>query len=222
MLSVHPDFEVVAETDGVAEAVQMTREFAPDVVFLDVRLRGETGFDYVAQAEEPLPHLVFVTAFDRYAVRGFECNALDYLLKPVAEARLAETLQRVLRQEPLRQKALADDAVFVKVGATARFLPWIEVSHILSEGNYTRVFFERYPSTLVLRPLHEWMALAPEGLFIQTHRTTIVRRSAIEELRGGTTSRYEVVLSDGQILPVGRTYWVTLRELLTAFDPGSE
>lgn len=215
MLSLHSTFEVIGETDSVADAVRLTQSLNPDVVFLDVKLRGETGFDYVAQASEPLPHLVFVTAHDRYAVRGFECNALDYLLKPVAEARLAETLQRILHREPLRQRALADDAVFVKIGATARFLPWVEVSHILSEGNYTRVFFDRYPSTLVLRPLHEWMALAPEGLFIQTHRTAIVRRSAIEEVRGGLSGRHEIVLADGQVLPVGRTYWTTLRETIT-------
>lgn len=222
LLSAYTGFAVVGEAEGVETALKLTAELKPDVVFLDVKLRGETGFDYVAQVEEPTPHIVFVTAYDRYAIRGFECNAIDYLLKPVSEERLSETLRRVLRQDPLRQRASKDDTVFVKIGTTARFVPWREVSCILSEGNYTRVFLQDDPSILVLRPLHEWMALAPEGLFIRVHRTSLVRRTAIQEIRNEVSGKRIIVMTDGQILPVGRAYWNNLKATLTSDSSGSK
>jgi len=100
----------------------------------------------------PCPLVVFVTAFDRYAVRDFECNALDYLLKPVHPERLAVTLQRVRNRTPFCRQATASDAVFVKTASVARFVPWSEVRHIVSEGNYTGVFLAGAPSFLMLRP----------------------------------------------------------------------
>jgi two-component system LytT family response regulator len=216
LLSAEAGVEVIGEAGDVETALALTKRHHPEVVFLDVKLRGETGFDYVGRAEEPLPHLVFVTAYDRYAVRGFECNALDYLLKPVQPERLAETLRRVRSRETLHRPAGADDLVFIKTGSGARFIPWGEVQYIISEGNYTRLFLENSSSFLVLRPLKEWLDLVPTGEFIQVHRKALVRLSAIREFQSLSVNRRQIMLTDGQLIPVGRAFWPGIKVLLAS------
>ena len=195
----------------VHAALNLTARLKPKVIFLDIKLAGETGFDYIAHLKEPLPHIIFVTAYDRYAVRGFECNALDYLLKPVRPERLAETLRRLGRVTSPSQRAQADDVVFLKTSSIARFAPWHDVHRIVSEGNYTRVFLNDGSTLLISRPLKKWLELIPEGLLIQVHRTTIIRRDVLRELRFFGSKR-ELVLSDGSVVPVSRACWSSLRE----------
>ena len=209
LLSLHPEMEVVGQAADVDAAVQATNQLAPEVVFLDIQLAGETGFDYVARLVDPLPHLIFVTAHDRYAVRGFECNALDYLLKPVRPERLEETLRRLGRVDAPTSRAAIDDVVFLKAASFARFVPWREIHHILSEGNYTRVFLNDGPALLIARPLKKWLELIPSEFFLQVHRTAIVRRDAMRDLHFAKGKR-EVILSDGSPVPVSRTHWSLL------------
>jgi len=215
LLSAHPGVEIAGEAENVDTALELAALHRPDAVFLDVQLRGENGFDFVGRAEPPLPAVVFVTAHDRYAVRGFECNALDYLLKPVRPERLAETLERVRRNAPpVRRRAEAGDAVFLKVNDTACFVPWRAILRIASEGNYSRVYREGGPCSPVLRPLKEWLALAPEGLFLQVHRSTLVRRDAIREIAFEGDGKHRLTLSDGSVVPVGRAYWPGVKALI--------
>jgi two-component system LytT family response regulator len=206
LLARHPDVEVVGEAADVQSALELTKSEQPEVVFLDIKLRGESGFDYVALAPDPPPHIIFVTAYDQYAVRGFECNALDYLLKPVEDNRLAESLSRVHSRRPTPPEPKEDDLVFLKGPSTGRFAPWRTISHIESDGNYSRIILDGGLELQVLRTLKEWLTMTPEGLFLQIHRTAIVRRTAIAEVRSIAEGRREVVLASGAVLPVGRAY----------------
>jgi two-component system LytT family response regulator len=95
ILSVYPEIEVVGEAGDIDSSLRLADKLRPDVIFLDIRLRSEEGFDFIHRSTIPLPHVVFVTAHDEYAVRAFECHALDYLLKPVHPDRLAATLERM-------------------------------------------------------------------------------------------------------------------------------
>lgn len=202
LLSEHAQVEVVGEAADVDAALGLARTLQPDLVFLDVQLAGESGFDFVARLPEPLPRIVFVTAYDRFAVRAFECNALDYLLKPVHPQRLAGTLRRV---EPRLVRAdNEDDVVYLKSASEAKFTPWSQVRLIESDGNYTNLRLADGTCTTVLRTLKQWADLAPESHFLQVHRTTLVRRADIRELRSSTR---EIVLVDGTIVPIGRTHW---------------
>ena len=210
LLSLHPEMEVVGQAADVDAALEATDRLSPEVVFLDIKLAGETGFDYVARLKEPLPHIIFVTAHDRYAVRGFECNALDYLLKPVRPERLRESLLRVGRASGAARKAGIDDVVFLKAASVARFLPWRDVHHIVSEGNYTRVFLNDGTALLITRPLKKWRELIPEEFFLRVHRTVIVRRDAMRELRVSAGKR-ELLLSGGAAIPVSRSHWALLK-----------
>lgn len=214
LLTAHPGVEVVADAASVDEALACTEAERPDVVFLDVKLRGETGFDYVARLSEPSPHLVFVTAYDSYAVRAFECSALDYLLKPILPARLAETLQRVRDRRPAHRPAGDGDAIFIKSGTMARFVPWREVLRIRSDGNYTRVHLANDGEISVLRPLKEWLALAPGGMFLRVHRTVLVQREAIRTMQFSGGKKCELILFDETVVPVGRGYLAGLRAAL--------
>ena len=213
LLSVHPDIKIVGEAKSVESALEAFRRTKPDAVFLDIQLRGETGFDFLGCLDEPHPRVVFVTAHDQHAIRAFECNALDYLLKPVNPERLAETLQRIRMQPRTPPPAGPDDCVLVKINSTMRFVPWRDILSIKSEGNYTRLFLAGGGTSLILRTLKAWERAAPAGQFIQAHRSMMVRREAIREIRPATGGGHLLVTSDGKEIPVGRAYWPELKKM---------
>ncbi len=211
LLSQEPGVEVVGEAANISSALEQTAAHRPDAVFVDIKLRSENGFDYVAALPEPLPHLVFATAYDRFALRAFDCNAVDYLLKPIHPVRLAETLARIRAR--LRTPPAAGGPLFLKTGARIRLHEWEDIRHILSEGNYTRIFLGDGTSVLKLRTLKEWLQLAPEGALLQIHRQAAVRPSAIREITTEGDHRHHLILNDGTRLPIGRAYWPGLRAL---------
>ena len=175
LLSRFPKVTIVGEAANVEAALTLTALHRPDLVFLDIQLAGESGFDYVAQVAEPAPRIVFVTAHDRFAARAFECQALDYLLKPVHSNRLANTINRI--DPPQLRRAEAEDMVLLKAPSVARLVPWRSIRTIVSEGNYTRVHLEDGTSALLLRPLKNWLDLIPEGLCASPPHHVGTRRS---------------------------------------------
>jgi DNA-binding NarL/FixJ family response regulator len=121
LLGVHSHVEIVGEARRVDEALELTMRLQPDVVFLDIRLRVEDGFDYIHRASGPLPHIIFITAHDEFAVRAFECHALDYLLKPVNPDRLTAALQRVAAHIKISSRARDYASLLrIKIGEPAR------------------------------------------------------------------------------------------------------
>lgn len=214
LLSQCPEVSAVGEAASVGEALAVTEKLAPDVVLLDIRLGGQSGFDYIAAVGESPVRIIFVTAFDRYAVRAFECNALDYLLKPVAPERLRESLSRVPVAQPAAVATCEDDVVFVKAGSAVRFVPWSEIDCIRSNGNYTHLHLVDKTRPIVLRTLKQWLALAPVGHFVQVHRSAVVRQKAITQLCASGGRNHTVQLADGMEIAVGREYLGDLREAM--------
>jgi two-component system LytT family response regulator len=206
LLSAHPDVHVVGEAAGIADALELAARHQPELVFLDIQLRGETGFDFVARHDSPATRIVFVTAHDQHAIRGFECNALDYLLKPVRPERLKSTLERIAPPAPAATPT-PQDPVFLKIGNTTRFVPWADILRIVTEGNYTRVHLATGESTLILRPLKDWLALCPDGLFCRAHRTALVQRRNIRAIHTLAEEKREILTTDEARIPIGRTYW---------------
>lgn len=213
LLSLHPEVHVVGEAADVETALQLTESESPDLVFLDIQLAGESGFDYVARVPDSGPRIVFVTAYDRYAVRAFECNALDYLLKPVHPDRLAETLRRSRASSPDRPAAAENDAILIKSGPTARLVPWKLIQCIISDGNYTRVVLADGAELSVLRPLKEWLPLTPTDHFLQVHRGALVRREAVREIHRLGEKKLEIRLAGNIRVAVGRDYAAAVRSL---------
>ena len=197
LLAAERGVDVVGEASRVDEAEALIRRERPGVVFLDVQLRGETGFELLARDAGPF-QTIFVTAFDAYAVRAFEVHALDYLLKPVDPARLAEALARAREPEATRAAPKRpatyryDDLFFHDDPRRPRFLRIREIAFILAAGNYTEVYTAGGPSLLVLRSLSTWEAQLPDTPFVRVHRSALVNMDYVERIERGAGYTYEL------------------------------
>lgn len=199
LLAAERDVEIVGEASRVDEAADLIRRERPDVVFLDVQLRGESGFELLGRDAGPF-HTIFVTAYDAYAVRAFEVHALDYLLKPVHPARLAEALARARqpaasRAAPERPAAyLYDDLFFHDDARRPRFIRIREIAFIRAAGNYTELHTAAGPPLLVLRTLATWEAQLAEAPFLRVHRSVLINLDFVERIERGAGYTYELYL----------------------------
>ncbi len=192
LLQAHVSIEIVGEADTVNVARERLAQHDYDLVFLDIQLRGGTGFELLDHIP-PYVHVVFVTAFDGYAIRAFEVNALDYLLKPVTAERLAATLNRINRSSsasvapatsPESPPPLLgiDDRVFVKSGSTTRFVPVNQIAAISSSENYTNLQLIDGSHLLALRTLKSWEEALPSPIFVRIHRQTLVNLNQVRAI----------------------------------------
>ena len=175
--------EVVGESNSVATAAELCRDLKPNLIFLDVEMPGGDGFSLLSRIE-PLPAVIFVTAFDEFAVRAFNVNAVDYLLKPVNPDRLAQTLQRIIHTPPATQNApfLPTDCVFLEDGKKCRVVFVSEICGIKAEENYTDILLSDGSLFCMRRTISEWSQRLPTSIFFSPHRSLIVRLSAVTDL----------------------------------------
>lgn len=201
---VWPELEIVAEARNGEEAIALAAEYRPDFVFLDIRMPGKSGLD-AAQAIGSASHIVFITAYDQYAIDAFERGAVDYLLKPAEPERLRLTVERLkarLAKPPAplasmltdlaQQLGLAAKPVYLQwiqasVGQELRLIPVADILFFQSDEKYTRVQTVRYEA-LIRKPVRELVAELDPAKFWQIHRSTLVNADAIEgvtrDLRG--------------------------------------
>ncbi len=234
-----PELEVVATARNGREAIEEFERRRPDVCFLDVHMPGLSGVE-AARAIGGRAHLVFVTAFDRYAVEAFAQGALDYLVKPVEPARLAETVAR-LRQRIAEARPAADAGALLErlaeqlerleggggaaplrwlraqVGDTLRLIPVEDIDYLRSDAKYTRVAWRdggRPAEALVRTPLKELAAGLDPGRFAQVHRSVVVNLSAIRHVVRGDNETAEIHLKGREeVLPVSRAYLHLFRQM---------
>ena len=199
LLRSHPEIEVVAQVGKLAQAEFALRTLQPKVVFLDIHLLGENGFDLVPHVPATT-RVVFVTADDRAAVRAFRVNALDYLLKPVDPGALAEAVRRVLGAEAPGSDSRAEerlgggDRVLLRADGEQRFVRAREILAIEACGAYTRVHLTDGTRLLILRALKAWGELLSADSFVRVHRNAVVNLERVDrvtadgevELHGGT------------------------------------
>ena len=191
LLAAHPTVAVTGEAATLAEARTLLARGGYDLVFLDVQLRGGTGFEALDSIAADA-HVVFVTAYDRYAVRAFDINALDYLLKPVTAARLSATLGRLgaaaanppgaAPAAPPAARINADDRVFVKTGTSLRFVTVSTIAAIRSCENYTELHLVGGEKVMVLRSLKSWEESLPAESFLRVHRQALVNLAHVRRL----------------------------------------
>src|SRR3981189_916555 len=142
-----PEIEVVAEGANANEGLEKIETINPDLVFLDIQMPGKTGFDMLAELDKA-PHVIFTTAYDEYALKAFEVNALDYLLKPITAERLSEAVHKIHEKERSKagrahdKKLGLDDQVFVKDGDRCWFVSLANIRLFESDGNYIKVYFD--------------------------------------------------------------------------------
>ena len=182
-LKAHPEIAVVGEAGTVGRARTLFALNDYDLVFLDVRLRGGLGFDLVPHAS-PQARIIFVTAFDEYALRAFEVNALDYLLKPVTSERLAQALARIAPAAPAPRgvRLQSDDLAHLKTDTGSHFVPVRSITVILAELNYTLVHLESGMRHLVRRPLQSWEEQLDAGSFVRVSRQALVNLGHVTRL----------------------------------------
>lgn len=188
---------VLGEAATVQEAATLARLHDPDVVFLDIHLAGESGFDLLPLLDGTVT-VVFVTAFDRYAIRAFEVNALDYLLKPVAPQRLATTLARLSRPEaaePAAAQVLTyDDRLFLRLDERMVFLRVRDIVAVLAAGDNSILHLADGRQARARKSLREWVDRLPEREFVRIHRSTMVNLEFVERLEEWSHFSYRVYL----------------------------
>jgi two-component system LytT family response regulator len=183
LLAAHPNVQVIGEANSVATAAALCADLRPNLIFLDVQMPDGDGFSLLPKLD-PLPAVIFVTAFDEFAVRAFEVNAVDYLSKPVRPDRLAHALQRIIREPRPTHSAvlLEDDRIFLHSDARLRVVYVTEISGIEAQENYSLVHLMDGTSTLIRRSMSEWEKLLPKQCFLRTHRSLIVNLQAVKKV----------------------------------------
>jgi len=202
LLRDHDWVEVVGEAANIEEAYERTQQLNPELIFLDIRMPGGSGFDLLARLDEP-PQVIFTTAYDQHAVRAFEVNALDYLLKPIEPERLAAALDKVRPAAPAAKPPEVLERVFVRDGSRCWFIPLREVRLISAEGNYLKLSWGAL-QPLLARPLTVLEQRLDAGLFFRANRSQIVNLEFIEAVDVGVGGRLHVQLRGGPEVVISR------------------
>jgi len=196
--------EVVGEAGNVDQAAEMVESLTPELLFLDIQMPGGSGFDLLTRLEH-LPEVIFTTAYDEHAVRAFEVDALDYLLKPIDPARLAEALGRVKSARAARtpQPDAVLEQIFVRDGARCWFVPLREVRLLSSEGNYIRLSWGK-ANPLLGRALAALEQRLDPNRFFRANRRQIINLDFIENVELGVNGRLHAQLRDGPEVEISR------------------
>jgi two-component system LytT family response regulator len=219
-----PEIEVVAEGANANEGLEKIETINPDLVFLDIQMPGKTGFDMLAELDKA-PHVIFTTAYDEYALKAFEVNALDYLLKPVEPRRLADAIQKLHIQEEKeqtingevninREMLHEDDQVFVKDGERCWFVKLNEIRLFESVGNYAKVFFGSN-KPLILKSLNALEERLDEKTFFRANRKHIVNLRLIDKIEPYFNGGLLLEMKGGEKIEVSRRQTVKFKEMMS-------
>jgi len=221
LLKEHPEITVIDEAGNVDEGIEKIETLNPDLIFLDIQMPGKTGFDLLAELEKA-PRVIFTTAYDEYALKAFEVNALDYLLKPIEPKRLSDAIQK-LHYEVSKEKADADgnrgpltehDQVFVKDGERCWFVKLGEIRLFESVGNYAKVFFSTN-KPLILKSLNALEERLDDKMFFRANRKHIINLRWIEKIEPYFNGGLLVDLKGGEKIEVSRRQTVKFKEMMS-------
>jgi two-component system, LytTR family, response regulator len=214
LLADHDGVEVVGEADNIVDAARLCAQEGPDLLFLDIQMPGGSGFELL-RGLEPAPRVIFVTAHSEYAVRAFDVQAVDYLLKPVAPERMQQALQRAGLLPGEAQALTLDDSVCLRDGTQVVVTPLRDIAVIEAQADYTRVRFASHPPLLVHRRMHEWETLLPDHAFARLDRSLFVNLGLIARLEADSRDAGRLFLSCARDpLSLGRAAVARARALL--------
>ena len=222
LLLEFPDINIVDEAANAEEGVDKIETQNPDLIFLDIQMPGRTGFDLLSDLEKA-PHVIFTTAYDEYALKAFEVNALDYLLKPIEPKRLADAVHK-LQYEVSKERAGINgvnrgplteaDQVFVKDGERCWFVKLSEIRLFESVGNYAKVFFGTN-KPLILKSLNSLEERLDDHIFFRANRKHIINLRWIEKIEPYFNGGLLVELKGGEKIEVSRRQTVKFKEMMS-------
>src|SRR5436853_939395 len=231
MLHGDPEIEVIGECSNGKEALEAVKKKSPDLIFLDIQMPGKNGLDVVdLLPPDRMPAVIFITAYDQYAVRAFEVHALDYLLKPFDQARFQKSLQRAKDQilsgktgeigqrimsalEQIRTRPEYLERLVVKTNGRVFFVKTSEIDWLEAEGNYVRLHSGK-ESYLLRETITALESQLDPKVFMRVHRSAIVNINQIQELQPWFHGEYRVMLNGGIQLTLTRSYKDRLHDLL--------
>jgi two-component system LytT family response regulator len=222
MLAEFQDIEIIAEAANAGEGIEKIETLQPDLIFLDIQMPDKTGFE-VLQALDKAPKVVFTTAYDEFALKAFEFNALDYLLKPIDKKRLSDAIQKLIlseEKEVVVQSAFnrniltENDQVFVKDGEKCWFVKLSEVRLFESAGNYAKVFFGSN-KPLILKSLNALEERLDDKTFFRANRKHIINMRMIVKVEPYFNNGLMLELQGGDKIEVSRRQSVKFREMMS-------
>jgi len=219
LLEEHPSIEIVGEAMNADEAEQMVNELNPDLLFLDIQMPGRTGFQLL-ESLESVPLVVFTTAYDEFALKAFEVNALDYLLKPIQAERLSEAIHKIMEKERAKigrgagKKLGLEDQVFVKDGERCWFVSLANIRYFESDGNYIKVYFDAN-RPMIHKSLNALDDRLDERAFFRASRKHIINLSWVEGIEPWFNGGLMVKLRGGDKVEVSRRQAAKFKDMMS-------
>lgn len=217
LLGSHDDIEVVGEAENGKKALELIRKTTPELIFLDIQMPGMSGFEMLEQLDET-PEVIFVTAYDEFAIKAFDYNALDYLQKPVTPERLQSALDKVREKRKSRniaaKKIMQEDSqVFVKDGDDCWFVTLRDIRLFEVSNNYTRIYFKDVKPMIPKTLNYLETRLDPE-VFFRANRQQIINMKWVDRVTPWFSGTLRVFLKDGTTVDVSRRQTLRLKELM--------
>ena len=225
LLNQYDEIDIIAEAKNGEEGISKIKELKPDLIFLDISMPGINGFEMLKKLDE-IPKVIFVTAYDEYAIKAFEVNALDYILKPVDPIRLNEAIQKLSKKEdefssPLElnnsrksRPLTINDSVFIKDGEKTWFVELSKIRMFESDGNYVKVYFENF-RPLVLRSLNSFEERLDPDYFFRANRKFIINTKWISSIENWFNGGLMVELKEGEKVEISRRQAIRFKEIMS-------
>ncbi len=224
ILKDYVEINVIGEAKNGDEGIEKIKSLKPDLIFLDISMPGMTGFEMLKKLDE-IPHVIFVTAYDEYAIKAFEVDALDYILKPIDTERLNEALDKLKTKDDQdfesHESSLEDrkdrklsinDRVFIKDGEKCYFVELSGVRMLESDGNYVKVYFENN-RPLILRSLNSFEERLDSEYFFRANRKFIINLEWVERIENWFNGGLQVELKDGEKVEISRRQAIRFKEM---------
>ena len=225
MLSEFNEIEISDEARNGEEGIDKIKDQQPDLIFLDVSMPGMTGFDMLKKLDY-IPHVIFVTAYDEFALKAFEVNALDHVLKPIDPVRLSEAIEKLRQKEETEfesenekisreeKKLDTTDRIFIKDGEKCYFVKLEKVRMLESDGNYVKIHFGKN-RPLVLRSLNSFEEKLDTGSFFRANRKFIINLDWIENVENWFNGGLQVELKSGDKVEISRRQAIRFKEMFS-------
>ncbi len=222
-LQPYKEIKILAECNDGFEGLKAIQQFTPDVIFLDIQMPKITGFEMLELIDEQ-PAVIFTTAFDEYAIKAFESNAVDYLLKPFSKERFDKAIQKYLQQKPAKQKTetvletasqspAQQNRIVVKDGNKIKIIPVAQVQYLEAADDYVKIFTAE-GSFLKKKTMSHFEASLQQFQFVRVHRSYIVNTQLITRIDAYEKDSHIVLLSTGAKIPVSKAGYNKLKEVL--------